>query len=75
VDGSFTRRFGGLGIGLTLARELIDLLGGSLDLDSALGIGTAVRVRVPGTLPAAAPVPARAVRSAVAESQLSATAS
>jgi signal transduction histidine kinase len=72
VDGSFTRRFGGLGIGLTLARELIDLLGGTLDLDSALGVGTAVRVRVPGTLPAAAPALAHADRGRVA--QLSATA-
>ena len=34
VDGSFTRRFGGLGIGLTLARELIALLGGALELES-----------------------------------------
>jgi len=54
VDGSFTRRFGGLGIGLTLARELVDLLGGALDLDSTLGVGTTVRVRVPGTLSDAA---------------------
>jgi signal transduction histidine kinase len=55
VDGSFTRRFGGLGIGLTLARELIGLLGGTLDLKSAVGVGTTVRVRVPGTLPVTAP--------------------
>lgn len=47
ADGSFTRRFGGLGIGLTLARELIALLGGSLDLQSELGIGTIVTVELP----------------------------
>ncbi len=57
VDGSFTRRFGGLGIGLTLARELIALLGGALDLESEVGVGTTVRVRLPGTVP---PAPARA---------------
>lgn len=53
VDGSFTRRFGGLGIGLTLARELIGLLGGTLELESQVGVGTTVRVRLPGTLPVA----------------------
>ncbi len=56
VDGSFTRRFGGLGIGLTLARELISLLGGTLELDSEIGVGTIVRVRLPGTLPASTAV-------------------
>jgi signal transduction histidine kinase len=57
ADGSFTRRFGGLGIGLTLARELIDLLGGTLDLHSEVGVGTTVRVRLPDT-PAGVPLPA-----------------
>jgi len=52
VDGSFTRRFGGLGIGLTLARELIALLGGTLDLRSEIGVGTSVYVRLPDTVPA-----------------------
>lgn len=79
VDGSFTRRFGGLGIGLTLARELISLLGGSLDIESEIGAGTTVRVRLPRALgatgdvlmrtPAGAPrVGAAPVRPAFAES-------
>ena len=55
VDGSFTRRFGGLGIGLTLARELIDLLGGTLDLESSVGVGTTVRVCLPATASAVPP--------------------
>jgi signal transduction histidine kinase len=60
VDGSFTRRFGGLGIGLTLARELIALLGGGLDLRSEVGLGTTVYVR----LPSQAPVSGREAREA-----------
>jgi signal transduction histidine kinase len=50
VDGSFTRRFGGLGIGLTLARELLGQLGGELDIESEIGIGTTVHVRLPQSL-------------------------
>ena len=50
VDGSFTRRCGGLGIGLTLARELVSLLGGSLEIESEIGAGTTVRVRLPQSL-------------------------
>ena len=50
VDGSFTRRFGGLGIGLTLARELLSLLGGELDIESEIGAGTTVTVRLPQSL-------------------------
>jgi signal transduction histidine kinase len=50
VDGSFTRRFGGLGIGLTLARELLSLLGGELDIESEIGAGTTVTVRMPQSL-------------------------
>jgi signal transduction histidine kinase len=47
VDGSFTRRYGGLGLGLSLARELVALLGGQMEIESHLGEGTTVRVRLP----------------------------
>lgn len=47
LDGSFTRRYGGVGLGLTLARELTLLLGGEMDIDSHVGEGTTVRVRLP----------------------------
>jgi signal transduction histidine kinase len=47
VDGSFTRRYGGLGIGLALARELVALLGGTMKIQSELGAGTKVSVRLP----------------------------
>ena len=73
VDGSFTRRFGGLGIGLTLARELIDLLGGTLDLQSEVGVGTTVRIQLPDRVPVKM-VGAPAVRDLPQMAQLTATA-
>jgi signal transduction histidine kinase len=47
VDPSFTRRYGGLGLGLALARELARILGGTMELESRVGVGTTVRVRLP----------------------------
>lgn len=68
VDGSLTRPYGGLGMGLTFARELVLLLGGSMDLESRLGEGTTVRVRLPRVFrdphaPAVASVNARSAPS------------
>ncbi|MDX2166026.1 MAG: HAMP domain-containing sensor histidine kinase [Deltaproteobacteria bacterium] len=64
VDGSFTRRYGGLGIGLTLARELIGLLGGALEIESEVGVGTTVRVRLPQAIGEVMRLPQRAPRTA-----------
>ena len=46
VDGSLTRRFPGVGMGLILARRLAESLGGGLALHSTLGGGTTVRLSV-----------------------------
>jgi signal transduction histidine kinase len=47
VDATATRRFQGLGIGLTLARRIVTLLRGRLEIDSAPGVGTTVRLIAP----------------------------
>ena len=42
-----TRSHEGLGIGLTLAKEFAELLGGSLELQSEVGVGTTARLVIP----------------------------
>ncbi|RRW29052.1 sensor histidine kinase [Stutzerimonas stutzeri] len=49
VDGSMTRRYGGLGIGLAISRGLIEVFGGQLSQQSRPGLGSrfCIRVRFP----------------------------
>lgn len=47
LDGSLARRFEGAGLGLSIARALIELHGGSLSITSAPGAGTTVTIRLP----------------------------
>jgi signal transduction histidine kinase/ligand-binding sensor domain-containing protein len=47
VSEGLTREFDGVGIGLSIARELIRVHGGSVDLRSELNSGTTVDIRIP----------------------------
>ncbi|EHJ47647.1 PAS/PAC sensor hybrid histidine kinase [Solidesulfovibrio carbinoliphilus subsp. oakridgensis] len=61
VDGSFTRRRSGTGLGLALVKRLTALMGGSVRLESRLGRGTTVTCDLP-LAPAAGRAPAGPAR-------------
>jgi PAS domain S-box-containing protein len=47
VDNALNRKYSGTGLGLPLVRRLAELHGGNIQIDSKLGSGTTVTVRLP----------------------------
>lgn len=50
VDASMTRRYEGAGIGLSIAKSIVEAHGGTLELDSAIGRGTTFTVKLPNAV-------------------------
>ncbi|MFI0849728.1 ATP-binding protein [Mesorhizobium sp. IMUNJ 23232] len=47
VDNSSTRQKGGTGLGLAISRRIVEMHGGTIDVESVLGSGSTFRLKIP----------------------------
>ncbi len=60
-DGSTSRKFGGTGLGMSISKELIELMGGCIDVQSTKDVGTTISFELKLKIGTEADVPVEAV--------------
>ncbi len=61
ANGSMARRYGGTGLGLVITRQLIEMMGGTIEVHSELGVGTTFVCELPLSIGSGAATPSARV--------------
>jgi signal transduction histidine kinase len=65
ADGSYRRKYGGMGLGLALAKQLVEVMGGRIEFESELGRGSRFWFDLPWTSASPSPLPVVRQRNAL----------
>jgi signal transduction histidine kinase/CheY-like chemotaxis protein/HPt (histidine-containing phosphotransfer) domain-containing protein len=68
ADETITRKYGGTGLGLLISKELIEAMGGTIETESAVGVGTCFWLTLPLVLGKNSEVPKQAQREQSSDS-------
>lgn len=63
IDSKISRKYEGTGLGLPLAKHLVELHGGTLTVESARNVGTTVTITLPPERIAARPARSMSIRA------------
>jgi len=63
ADPSITRRFGGTGLGMSITKSLVEMMHGTITVQSEVGAGTKITVALPLPVDDALPVPPKQVET------------